>query len=89
MLAMRERAWASLRQGCTDRMEELADVFGGKQKLSRCCWLLVHQVDSFVFFIMYRIQPNKRLEKWLLDRAAQIKTLSLENASESSRLAVR
>ena len=38
---------------------------------------------------MIRIQPNKRLEKWLLDRAAQIKTLSLENASESSRLAVR
>jgi len=69
MLAMRDKAWAKLRQGCTDRMEELADVFGGKQKLSR-------------------IQPNKRLEKWLLDRAAQIKTLSLENASESSRLAV-
>ena len=67
---MRDKAWASLRQGCTERMEELADVFGGKQKLSR-------------------IQPNKRLEKWLLDRAAQIKTLSLENASESSRLAVR
>ena len=40
MLAMRERAWASLRQGCTDRMEELADVFGGKQKLSRCCWCI-------------------------------------------------
>ena len=38
MLAMRERAWASLRQGCTDRLEELADVFGGKQKLSRYNW---------------------------------------------------
>ena len=35
MLTMRERSWAGLRQGCTDRMEELADVFGGKQKLSR------------------------------------------------------
>ena len=42
-----------------------------------------------IHFKMFRIQPNKRLEKWLLDRAAQIKTLSLENASESSRLAVR
>ena len=43
---MRERAWASLRQGCTDRMEELADVFGGKQKLSRYnCFI---KVDSFV-----------------------------------------
>ena len=54
MLAMRERAWASLRQGCTDRMEELADVFGGKQKLSRssCC------VTSFVsiHFMTYNIQ---------------------------------
>ena len=35
MLAMRDKTWAKLRQGCTDRMEELADVFGGKQKLSR------------------------------------------------------
>ena len=87
MLAMRDRAWAQLRQGCTDRMEELADVFGGKQKLSRCRHCCVKTL--YIHFKMFRIQPNKRLEKWLLDRAAQIKTLSLENASESSRLAVR
>ena len=31
------------------RLEELADVFGGKQKLSR-------------------IEPNKKLQKWLLLR---------------------
>ena len=69
MLADRARTWTVLRQGCVDRMEELADVFGGKQKLSR-------------------IQPNKRLEKWLLDRAGQMRTLELETAGQSSRLAV-
>ena len=47
MLAMRERAWASLRQGCTDRMEELADVFGGKQKLSRSFYVALLVLYSF------------------------------------------
>ena len=70
MLADRARTWTVLRQGCVDRMEELADVFGGKQKLSR-------------------IQPNKRLEKWLMERAEQMKSLDLETSPEaSSRLAV-
>ena len=64
-------------------------MFVGKQKVSTeqvkllRCWFCI------LFMTLYRIQPNKRLEKWLLDRAAQIKTLSLESASESSRLAVR
>ena len=69
MLSEREKSWSKLRQGCVERMEELAEVFGGKQKLSR-------------------IQPNKRLEKWLLDRAGQMRTLELETAGQSSRLAV-
>ena len=70
MLADRARTWTVLRQGCVDRMEELADVFGGKQKLSR-------------------IQPNKRLEKWLMERAEQMKSLNLEISPEtSSRMAV-
>ena len=38
---------------------------------------------------MSRIQPNKRLERWLMDRAAQIKTLEVERPEESSRLAVQ
>ena len=70
LLDQRETAWAKLRQDSVERMEELADVFGGKQKLSR-------------------IQPNKRLERWLLDRAGQIKTLELENPAQSARLAVQ
>ena len=51
-------------------MEELADVFGGKQKLSR-------------------IQPNKRLEKWLLDRGEQMKGLDVDNPQFSSKLAIQ
>ena len=51
-------------------MEELADVFGGKQKLSR-------------------IEPNKRLEKWLLDRGQQMKTLDVDDPNKSARLAVQ
>ena len=35
-----------------------------------------------------RIKPNKRLEKWLLDRANQMKSLDIENSLESSRMAV-
>ena len=70
LLAHRDGAWARLRQDSVERMEELADVFGGKQKLSR-------------------IQPNKRLERWLQDRAAQIKTLQVDSPAESSRLAVQ
>ena len=70
LLDQRETAWARLRQDSVERMEELADVFGGKQKLSR-------------------IQPNKRLERWLLDRAAQIKTLEVETPAQSARLAVQ
>ena len=38
---------------------------------------------------MIRIQPNKRLERWLMDRAAQIKTLEVERPEESSKLAVQ
>ena len=30
VLAQRERSWARLRQEGVDRMEELADIFGGK-----------------------------------------------------------
>ena len=52
------------------RMEELADVFGGKQKLSR-------------------IEPNKRLEKWLLQRGEQMKTLDVDDPKHSARLAVQ
>ena len=35
-----------------------------------------------------RIQPNRRLERWLGDRARQMETLSLDTEQESSRLAV-
>ena len=35
-----------------------------------------------------RIQPNRRLERWLGDRARQMETLSLDTGPESSRLAV-
>ena len=35
-----------------------------------------------------RIQPNRRLERWLGDRARQMESLSLDTEQESSRLAV-
>ena len=35
VLAQRERSWARLRQEGVDRMEELADVLRGKQRLNR------------------------------------------------------
>ena len=49
---------------------------------------LQFQVKLNIKIIFNRIQPNKKLEKWLIDRAAQMKTLSLDNARASSRLAV-
>ena len=38
--------------------------------------------------MLSRIQPNRRLERWLGDRARQMETLSLDTEQESSRLAV-
>ena len=35
LLVTRDKSWARLRQDSVERLEELADVFGGKQKLSR------------------------------------------------------
>ena len=35
LLAARVSQWDSLRAGCVARMEELAEVFGGRQQLSR------------------------------------------------------
>ena len=35
LLVTRDKSWARLRQESVERLEELADVFGGKQKLSR------------------------------------------------------
>ena len=51
-----------------------------------CCYFSLFSLH--LDFLFARITPNKRLEKWLMDRAAQMKSLDLDNSHESSRLAV-
>ena len=51
-----------------------------------CCYFSIFSLHFG--FLFDRITPNKRLEKWLMDRAAQMKSLDLDNSHESSRLAV-
>ncbi|XP_023324420.1 WASH complex subunit 5 [Eurytemora carolleeae] len=70
ILQHRADMWNKLKEDSSNRLKELADVFGGEQKLSR-------------------IQPNKKLQSWLQQRAEQISQLDVDDAEKSSYIAVQ
>ena len=67
------------------RMEELAEVFGGRQQLSR----VVPSKKLEVRWVFVDFADNDVLKAWLKARAQQMAGLQLEDPSAAARTAVQ
>ena len=85
VLAARATQWDSLRAECVARMEELAEVFGGRQQLSRVVPSKKLEVSS----VFFDFADNDVLKAWLKARAQQMAGLQLEDPSVAARTAVQ
>ena len=85
VLAARATQWDSLRAECVARMEELAEVFGGRQQLSRVVPSKKLEVSS----VSFDFADNDVLKAWLKARAQQMAGLQLEDPSLAARTAVQ